>query len=128
MATSIFRDIPISFIAHPVTGNVNLITDERAVKQAVKNIVLTNFYERPYKPRLGGDILSQLFENADPFTEYSIRKNILMALNNYEPRAKVRDVVVGSNSDSNSLSCTIIFSLENSSDPITLNVLLERIR
>ena len=66
----VFKDIPLSFTAHPVTGNVKALTNRDAVKQSVKNIVLTNFYERPYSPNLGGNILSQLFENMDSITQY----------------------------------------------------------
>jgi phage baseplate assembly protein W len=88
----IFKDIPLSFTAHPVTGNVKALVNRDAVKQSVKNIVLTNFYERPYSPNLGGNILSQLFENMDPITEYNIAKNIRQALDNYEPRAIIDEI------------------------------------
>jgi phage baseplate assembly protein W len=124
----IFKDIPLSFTAHPVTGNVKALVNRDAVKQSVKNIVLTNFYERPYSPNLGGDIISQLFENMDPITEYNIAKNIRQALDNYEPRAIIDEIKSDFFQDQNAINITITFRVRNDAEPISVNVLLDRIR
>ena len=124
----VFKDIPLSFTAHPITGNVKALVNRDAVKQSVKNIVLTNFYERPYAPTLGGDILAQLFENMDPITEYNVEKNIRQALDNYEPRAIVDDITSDFNQDGNAINVTITFQIENDADPLSVNVLLNRVR
>jgi phage baseplate assembly protein W len=124
----IFKDIPLSFTAHPVTGNVKALVNRDAVKQSVKNIVLTNFYERPYSPNLGGDILSQLFENMDPITEYNIAKNIRQALDNYEPRAIIDEIKSDFYQDENAINITITFRVRNDAEPISVNVLLDRVR
>tara|TARA_R110002124_G_scaffold251482_1_gene416709 strand:+ start:64 stop:459 length:396 start_codon:yes stop_codon:yes gene_type:complete len=124
----VFKDIPLSFTAHPITGNVKALVNRDAVKQSVKNIVLTNFYERPYNPILGGDILSQLFENMDPITEYNVSKKIRQALNNYEPRATIDDIKSDFNQDQNAINITITFRIRNDATPISVNVLLDRVR
>tara|TARA_R110000782_G_scaffold18084_1_gene50063 strand:- start:177 stop:572 length:396 start_codon:yes stop_codon:yes gene_type:complete len=124
----VFKDIPLSFTAHPITGNVKALVNRDAVKQSVKNIVLTNFYERPYSPILGGDILSQLFENMDPITEYNVSKKIRQALNNYEPRATIDDIKSDFNQDQNAINITITFRIRNDAKPISVNVLLDRVR
>jgi phage baseplate assembly protein W len=124
----IFKDIPLSFTAHPVTGNVKALVNRDAVKQSVKNIVLTNFYERPYSPNLGGDIISQLFENMDSITEYNIAKNIRQALDNYEPRAIIDEIKSDFFQDQNAINITITFRVRNDAEPISVNVLLDRIR
>tara|TARA_R110000737_G_scaffold343998_1_gene370654 strand:- start:396 stop:791 length:396 start_codon:yes stop_codon:yes gene_type:complete len=124
----VFKDIPLSFTAHPITGNVKALVNRDAVKQSVKNIVLTNFYERPYSPILGGDILSQLFENMDPITEYNVSKKIRQALNNYEPRATIDDIKSDFNQDQNAINITITFRIRNDATPISVNVLLDRVR
>jgi phage baseplate assembly protein W len=124
----VFKDIPLSFTAHPVTGNVKSLVNRDSVKQSVKNIVLTNFYERPYNPTFGGDVRSQLFENMDSLTEYNISKNIRQALDNFEPRAIVDEIKTQSIEDRNIINVTITFRVRNSSEPITVNVLLERTR
>ena len=124
----VFKDIPLSFTAHPVTGNVKALVNRDAVKQSVKNIVLTNFYERPYSPNLGGDIISQLFENMDPITEYNIAKNIRQALDNYEPRAIIDEIKSDFFQDENAINITITFRVRNDAEPISVNVLLDRVR
>lgn len=124
----VFKDFSLSFIAHPVTRQLNVLTNADAVKQSVKNIVLTNFYERPYKPSLGSDVISQLFENADPFTEFTLTKNIRTALANYEPRAVIDDVIVDWIPEQNQLAATIIFRVQNDSNPITIQVFIDRVR
>jgi len=124
----IFKDIPISFTAHPITGNVKILSNRDAVKQSVKNIVLTNFYERPYNPILGGDVLAKLFENMGPFTEYEISTNIREALDNFEPRAEVDEIKVDALEDQNALNVSITFRIVNDTDPITVTVFLERVR
>lgn len=124
----IFKDIPLSFNAHPVTGLIKALTNREAVKQSVKNIVLTNHYERPYNPFLGGDVLSKLFEPMTSITEYEVTTNIKQALENFEPRADVLEVVVDAKEDLNALEVSITFNIINEIDPVTVNVLLERVR
>ena len=118
----------MSFNVHPVTGNMKLVANAESIKQSVKNIVLTNFYERPYQPELGGNVLAQLFENMSPITEYNVTQNIRQALENNEPRAIVEDIITTPVEDQNTLRVTIKFSVRNIPEPIEVDVLLERIR
>jgi phage baseplate assembly protein W len=122
----VFKDIPLSFTAHPVTGNVKALVNRDAVKQSVKNIVLTNFYERPYSPNLGGNILSQLFENMDSITQYEISTNIRQALDNYEPRAIIDEIKSDFYQDENAINITITFRVRNDAEPISVNVLIRQ--
>ena len=124
----IYRDLPMSFNVHPVTGNMKLVANAESIKQSVKNIVLTNFYERPYQPEIGGNVLSQLFENMSPITEYSVTQNIRRSLENSEPRAIVEDIRTTPVEDQNTLRLTIKFSVRNIPEPIEVDVLLERVR
>ena len=124
----VFKDIPLAFTAHPVTGNVKALTNRAAVKQSVKNIVMTNHFERKYTPYFGGDIISQLFENMDTITQYNISTNIRQALANYEPRAIIDDIITDFNEDANAINATIVFRIQNDSNPITVDVILDRVR
>jgi|TARA_A100001037_G_scaffold272719_1_gene269089 phage baseplate assembly protein W len=124
----VYKDIPISFTAHPITGKIKSLINRDAVKQSVKNIVLTNFYERPYNPILGGDVLAKLFENMGPLTEYEISNNIREALDNFEPRAEVDEIKVDALEDQNALNVTITFRVINDVEPISVTVFLERVR
>ena len=60
-----FRDLDLSFNIHPVRKDVNVHKSERAVINSIKNLVLTNHYERPFQPELGSNIRRLLFENVD---------------------------------------------------------------
>ena len=124
----IYSDIPISFTAHPITGNVKKSINRDAVKNSVRNIVLTNHGERFFKPKFGGNVTSKLFENASKFTEFNTARSIRIALANYEPRAEVIKVKVTANPDTNNLTVSLKFRVTNDPEPITLDILLERIR
>ena len=124
----IFSDIPISFTAHPITGNVKKSINRDAVKNSVRNIILTNHGERFFKPKFGGNVTSKLFENASKFTEFNTARSIRIALANYEPRAEVIKVKVTANPDTNNLTVSLKFRVINDPEPITLDVLIERIR
>ena len=124
----IYSDIPISFTAHPITGNVKKSINRDAVKNSVRNIILTNHGERFFKPKFGGNVTSKLFENASKFTEFNTARSIRIALANYEPRAEVIKVKVTTDPDTNNLTVSLKFRVTNDPEPITLDVLLERIR
>ena len=124
----VYSDLPISFTAHPITGNVNKVTNRDAVKNSVRNIVMTNHGERFFKPKFGGNVTSKLFENASKFTEFNTARSIRIALQNYEPRAEIINCKVTSNPDNNNLTATIKFRVTNDPNPVSLDVLLERIR
>lgn len=124
----VYRDINVTFTPHPVTGRLPIITNEEAVKKAIRNLILTNHYERPYRPDFGGDVLSQLFENFDGFTEHVIRKNIRLAIQNYEPRAEIFDVRVDGDNNRQILKVTVEFRVLNSTQPTEATFFIERTR
>ena len=61
----VFKDLDLNFTAHPILKDINKHVNEYAVINSVKNLVLTNFYERPFRPELGSNIRRMLFENVD---------------------------------------------------------------
>ena len=124
---TVHLDLKMSFTKHPITGRLSNVTNIEAVKQSVKNIVLCNHFERPYMPKYGGNVIAQLFENADAFTEYQVKKDIRLAIENYEPRAIVDDITVHTD-DLNEMRVKIVFRMRNVQDPIDLIVMVERVR
>ena len=125
----VFRDIPYTFIPHPVTGNVTILENADAVKSSIKNLILTNFHERLFNSGFGGDLVSQLFENFDSLTEHMVRKKIITAIENYEPRADLISVDIGQNEQElGQMDVTIKFRVVNSIEPVELKVILERVR
>lgn len=124
----IYRDIDNKFTKHPVTKKLQALTNNDAVKRAVRNIVLTDKMERPYHPELGSNIRKRLFENMDEITEFAIKKDIEECLSNYEPRAELIDVIVNASPDDNGISMNIIFRVTNQADPVQINLILDRVR
>ena len=89
-----YKDLNLDFTRNTVTNDVVKIEDVEAVKRAVKNLVQTNFYERPFHPELGCGIRSLLFEPFTPVTGIFIRRKVEEVITNYEPRVRLDQVVV----------------------------------
>lgn len=138
MATTlkkIYSDIDLSFNKNPITGDVAISYDDQAVIRSVRNLLLTNFYERPFQPNLGSNLTGLLFENTSSAMEAVIAKEISNCITNYEPRVTLIDntdnqsaIVVKINSDENGYNVTINFYIGNNTTPTTLNLLLKRTR
>lgn len=126
--TRTFSDLDINFIANPVSGDVAKKLDENAVKQAIKNLVYTNHYERPFHPEIGSQIRALLFEPYTPLTRAMLERSIINTIENYEPRVVLLGVQVDGNPDNNALYATITFRIINTSSPITVGVMLQRTR
>ena len=125
----VFSDVNVSFTPHPVTGKLPVLKNADAVKRAVRNLILTNFGERPYEPLYGGNVRALLFENTDdPLLDSLIQTRIEAAIENFEPRAKVESVVVDVKPDSNALVIKIRFTILNERFPVDLEVAIERVR
>jgi len=126
--TKIYSDIDFTFTKKPVTGDVALSFDNKAVIRSIRNLLSTRKYERPFDPDLGSNIDALLFENFSPLVASLIEREVIDTINNYEPRALVDSVRVSANPDSNYYDVTITFYIENATLPTTVTLLLERNR
>ena len=88
-ARKCYTDIDLNLTPHPSSKDLTLKYDKDAVKRSLRNIMLTNDYERPFKPNFGANLRAQLFELADDITKYEIRKQITEAIEDYEPRVVI---------------------------------------
>jgi phage baseplate assembly protein W len=123
-----YSDLDLNFTVHPVKKDINKHTDAMAVINAVKNLILTNHYERPFQPELGSNVRKLLFENLDVITAAALEKEITQTLNNFEPRVTVLGITVSPDFDNNSFNVTLQFNIINRTEPVTISFLLERIR
>ena len=123
----LYKDIDLTFAKKP-SGEIYKKTDAAAVKQAVKNLLLTNKYEKPFKPEFGGDLNNLLFELVDNDTVYEIDGAIREAIKKYEPRARVRQVATNLQPDANSIGITITFQIVNTEEVVTLDTTITRLR
>jgi len=124
----IYSDFDNLFVTNPITKKLATKVNRNAVKQSVKNLVLTDFYERPFQSDIGCNIRGYLFE---PFTSHlqeQIKDAVVNVITNYEPRAKIIDVLVEDRLDLNAISLTIAFEVLNHSEAVILDVILERVR
>lgn len=125
---TIFSDLDLGFIAHPVTGQLSRKKNREAVKQSVKSLILTDFYERPFKSNIGCSIRFFLFELFTPATRQQMENAIREVIANYEPRAEIIDVLVEERPEYNALTVSLAFYILNDPDPVVLDVILERVR
>lgn len=124
----IYSDIPINMNIHPITGDLVRITNASSISQALKNLVLTNKYERFWKAQRGSSVSQTLFDNAVADTEDLISKQIEQAIAIDEPRADNISVILVPDFDRNRYQCTITYTPINTLEPVTLNVILNRVR
>jgi phage baseplate assembly protein W len=124
----LFSDFLTDFDSHPVKKDLVKYTNENAVKQSIKSLVLTNRGERFFNYSLGCDVRTMLFEQLTPATELVVADLIKTTIENYEPRARVIDVAASGDYDTGTVFVTIVFSIINKQEPITLELILDRIR
>jgi phage baseplate assembly protein W len=123
-----YRDLDLSFNIHPVRKDITKHVGDKAVINSIKNLVSTNLYERLFNPSLGGNIRRLLFENLDAITSLRMEKEITQIIENFEPRARLSQVVVTPEPDTNSFKVKVEFSIINKQDPIEITFQLERTR
>jgi phage baseplate assembly protein W len=124
----IYSDLDLSFAAHPITGDVVRRYDVNAVKQALKILILTNYYERPFQPKLGSPVYGMLFENVDKITANSLKLRLELLINRYEPRIRTQQIDVIPRFDNNEFEVTIYFYVVGVADPVTFSTILRRNR
>ena len=124
----LYADFRKDLLLNPVSSDLARVTNEEAVKDSILNLLLTSRGERFFKPNLGSDIMSSLFENISPLTQITIEEIVKDTIKNYEPRANVISVEVSANEDNNEISLRITFNVINSETPITLTKILTRVR
>ena len=123
-----FKDIDLDFGRNTVTNDVNVVTNIIAIKRAVKNLVQTNYYERPSHPEVGCGVRGLLFENFTPLTAIYLKRKISEVLNNYEPRIELTDVAVDDDEDGNRLVVDIYFTIIGVQGPQQVSTILKRLR
>jgi uncharacterized protein len=119
-----FKDLTVN----PISGDLALRTNEEAIKESMKNLILTNRGERLFQPNIGSDVMASLFENATPVTLKILEERVRDVINNFEPRVSIIDVDVTSLYDDNRVQVTIYFYVKNREDPLSVDVFIDRVR
>lgn len=124
----VYSDFFTDLDKHPIRSTVLRKTNVDAVKQSLRNLMLTDRGERLFQPNLGGNIRAMLFENITSQTFLTMQEHIKDVIEAHEPRADVIDVVIAQTSQEHEVQITIIFRVVNVQEPVTLELLLERVR
>ena len=123
------QDLNLNFGRHPVTKNLNVLTDAAAVKRSVRNLVQIGEFEKPFHPEIASGIRGMLFELMTPFTAQVIARQIEDVINNFEPRAKLVGVTAIPDLDRNAYEVKVEFYVVNTpTELVDLTVFLERLR
>ena len=137
-----FKDLDLDFGRHPVTNDVNVVEDAIAIKRSVRNLIQTNFYERPFHPELGSGVRGLLFENYSPVMNVLLKRKIEECLINNEPRINLTGIIINGddfdesitglisndNVDDNRLDIEIKFNIIGIQTQQTVSMNLQRIR
>ena len=124
-----YNDLDLFFSKKSGSNDVTQITDIQAVKRSIRNLVLTNFYEKPFHPEIGSGIRDMLFENMTPITAVVLARKVEDVIENFEPRARLISVRSLPNLDRNEYEVTIEFFVVNTpTELVDMTVFLEVLR
>ena len=112
-SSRVYKDLNLNFDINPITSDVTTVTDVNAVKRSVRNLLLTNHYDRPFHPELGSNVQALLFENFGPITGNQLSRQIEEIIGNYEPRARVETVECYPVPETNIYDVRVYFYVEN---------------
>jgi phage baseplate assembly protein W len=123
-----YSDLDLDFIAHPTTGDIVKKKGVEAIKRSLRNLILTNFYDRPFRHSIGSNAQRLLFENANQITANLLTDAIREVIKKYEPRIIIGGIDVIFDYDNNGYAVTITYSMVNRPEPLVSTIFLERIR
>lgn len=126
--TKIYKDIDISFAKNPNTLDISKKIDVAAVKQALKLLINTQYYEKPFNPEFGSNIRSLLFQPFSLETSSRLQDEIKQTINNFEPRVKIESILVDPNLDTQEYTVEIAFYVVGIQGLQVLDTVLTRLR
>ena len=127
-ATRQYKDLDLSFGRNVVTNDVNKLTDVEAVKRSVRNLINTSHFERPFHPEIGSNVRAMLFEPMTPLTALNLQRKVQEVLVNFEPRIRLVQILARPDIDRNSYNLSIYFYVIGSTELVTVQTFLERLR
>ena len=124
----VFSDLNLDFLQNTATKDIQKIEDVDAVKRSVRNLINTNYYERPFHPEIGSNLRAMLFENITPQMTHAISKQIDLLLKNFEPRIRLVQINVQPFIQRNGYRASISFFVINTPERVEIETFLERLR
>ncbi len=125
---AVYSDFHKDLAPIPGRGDIARRLNENAVRESIKNLILTDRGERLFQPNLGSDIRASLFENVTPTTIILLKDKVREVLNAYEPRCNLLDVEVLGDIDTNAITVNVVFNVINSEAPQSISIGIDRVR
>ena len=123
-----WTDLDLNLTLHPIRKDIVMLKDDQAIKYAVRNLLLTNFYERPFNHGVGANMRALLFEPADEITKSTLRKNIARCLGALEQRVEVIFINIVDEVDANSYRILVKFRIKEFDTQSEVEIVLRRLR
>lgn len=123
-----FKDIGLDFLSHPATQDVVKVTDDSAIKQSLRSLIMTKNYERPFHPEIGCQVNNLMFENVDYVSSNIIKRTITDTIENFEPRVKLINIEVIPLTSNNAIRINIEYTIVNTNVQETFTTILQRLR
>ena len=122
------RDLDLSLKIHPIRKDIIPLKDDNAIKNALRNLLVSNFYDRPFSRDKGANLKGLLFEPADVFTRITMRKNLESVIRKYEPRVSIRSIKITDNADTNSYRINVNFKIKEDNTDESVSIVLRRLK
>ena len=123
-----YKDLNLNFQAHPVTKDLVKRTGNSAIIGAIRNLLLTNRFEKPFQPNFGSRVRGLLFEEVSFIIANIIKTEIENTITNFEPRVTIDSLTVQAQPDENRYAVYLSFYTNNLEAPVTINLFLEKVR
>ena len=121
-----FKDITVDFARNPFTQDVSQVSNDNAIKQSLRNLVMTQPGEKLFQPQIGSGVRQLLFEPMDGFTADAIRDDILNTVGQHEPRITINNLAVVEQYDANQFNVTIDYNIVGQPLVETVSFILKR--
>jgi phage baseplate assembly protein W len=123
-----WTDLDLNLTLHPIRKDIVPLRDDRAIKYAVRNLLLTNFFERPFGLGIGANLRALLFEPADEITKQAMKENIARTIQDNEQRVELLFININDNPDNNSYNILVKFRIKEYDSQETVEIVLKRLR
>jgi phage baseplate assembly protein W len=122
-----YRDISIGFHPHPNNGDLSVVSNEKSITQSLKTLIFYNYYDVPFQSTLGSNIRAQLFQLMSDITSETIKSDIRLLIENFEPRVEVIDIKSEQSDNKQGINVTLTYRARTSTEEIVVNYFLNRI-
>ena len=119
-----FVDISLAFSPHPLTGDIPVLRDNRAINASLKNCVMISVGEKPFNRNFGSQVIESLFDMCDDVTASEIEQEIDRSIRYNEPRVKLKNVMVKPIPEENEFQIEIVYTIIGSEEVLTFETIL----